>query len=361
MSDTKRAFNFNPGPALIPEAVIAQAQRDLWSYGSTGLGIMEISHRSKEFEALLAETKQDLRDLLQIPNNYEILFISGGATQQFSMVPLNLGDASKEANYLVAGIWGDKAQEEARKFCPVHIAGSSKEGGFRSIPKNLNVSNNPSYLHFTSNNTVMGTQHREEPEAGGAPLICDASSDLLSRPIPVERYGLIYACAQKNLGPTGITVVILRSDLLARSPKDLPILLDYNTYAKTDSLYNTIPTFPVYVVGLVLKWLKNIGGLSEIEARNNEKARMIYDFIDSHPFYRGHAEREDRSTMNVSFFTPSAELDTKFVAEANILNLKGLKGHKILGGLRASIYNAFPREGVESLVEFMDKFAKQNS
>lgn len=355
-----RAFNFNAGPAFIPDEVIQIAQRDLYDFRNSGMGILEISHRSALFESVLNETSQALRDALEIPANYEILFCTGGGTQQFSMVPLNFVTEGTEGNYLLTGVWAEKSYLEAKRLRSVHVAGSSKETKFSAIPKTVSLSKNPAYLHFTSNNTVVGTQFRKEPEVGNVPLICDASSDILSRKIDVSKYGLIYACAQKNLGPVGVTVVIVRSDLLARSPKDLPILLDYNTYAENKSLYNTVPTFGVYLIGEILNWVKRHGGVSGIEKHNEAKAKVVYDVLDRLPFYRGHAEKADRSLMNVSFFCPTPELDAKFVAGAEARRLKGLKGHSMLNGIRASIYNAAPIESVQALASYMEEFASEN-
>lgn len=354
-----RVYNFSAGPAVLPVEVVETVRDNLLNYQGSGLGVMEMSHRGAEFEAILATAEANLRELLDIPEDYAVLFTTGGATNQFSMVPLNLLAKGQTADYILTGVWSEKAVAEAKKFGEIHIAATSKDKNFNYIPSAFQYSKAPAYVHFTSNNTIYGTQFRTEPSGTAAPLVCDASSDVLHKKLDVRRYGVIYAGAQKNLGPAGITLVIMRRDLLERCPAGLPILLDYRTYAQNNSLYNTIPTFPVYVVGEVLKWIKAQGGLGAIEAANREKAELLYRAIDATDFYRGVAEKDSRSVMNVTWRLPSEELEKLFVKEANAQGLSGLKGHKSAGGIRASIYNACPRAAVEALVQFMKEFEEK--
>lgn len=356
----QRGLNFGPGPALLPETVLKQAQEDLWNYKGSGMGVAEISHRSPLFEEILQEANDLLRKLMGIPRDYSILYCTGGATQQFSMVPMNLLRGDRPANYLVAGIWGELAAQEAQKFGQVHIAASSKESKFRSVPTQLNCQTPGSYLHFTSNNTVVGTQSQVEPQDFGLPLICDASSDILSRPIPLEKYSLIYAGAQKNLGPAGVTLVIMRNSLLEEIPDKLPILMDYRTYAKNSSLYNTPPTLCIYFIREALRWLDSKGGTTGIEKINRRKADLLYERIDKTDFYQGIAEKESRSRMNITFRLSNPDLEKLFLEQAEKIQLFGLKGHRFLGGLRASLYNAFPLDGVRQLISFMDDFERRH-
>jgi phosphoserine aminotransferase len=361
---TERIFNFGAGPAVLPEPVLAEAQRDLQSLPGVGMSVMEISHRSKTFDAILDGCEQDIRKLAEIPDGYRVLFLQGGATLQFSMVPMNLMAAGGgKADYVLTGVWSKKAVDEARKVGAVQIAGTTEPEKFARIPEQNELRLDPAaaYAHFTSNNTIYGTEWAREPEVGKVPLVCDASSDIFSRPIEVGKYALIYAGAQKNLGPSGVTLVILRDDLLARSPKGLPVLLDYNTYAKEKSLYNTPPVFGIYIMRLVMKWMLAEGGLEAIGRRNDEKARLLYDALDgSGGYYRPHAKPGSRSRMNVTFRLPSEELEERFVSEAKAQKLDGLKGHRSVGGIRASIYNAFPKAGVEALVSFMKEFQRRS-
>ncbi|MCC6955008.1 MAG: 3-phosphoserine/phosphohydroxythreonine transaminase [Deltaproteobacteria bacterium] len=357
----ERAYNFTAGPAYFPDEVIRTIQNDLYDFRGTGLGVMEISHRAPLFEELLDETTRRLRALLAIPASHEIIWATGGGTGQFSMVPMNLSLPGHEGNYFVAGVWAEKAYQEAKRFSPAHVAATSAESRFASIPKSFSLSAKPAFFHYTSNNTIVGTQQREEPSVGEIPLVCDASSDILSRPIDVAKYGVLYACAQKNLGPAGITAVIVRRDLLDRAPADLPILMTYKVLVENKSLYNTIPTFPIYGVNEVLKWVERNGGTAEMERRSIERSSLVYEFIDRHSFYRGHAEKSDRSRMNLSFFCPTPQLDALFIKEAEAANLKGIAGHKLLGGMRASMYNAFPLEGAKALVEFMKGFSERHA
>jgi phosphoserine aminotransferase len=359
---TERIFNFSAGPAVLPVPVLEEAQRDLLSLPGVGMSVMEISHRSKTFDEIIAGAESGLRELLRIPDNYRILFLQGGASLQFSMVPMNFLPADGSADYIITGSWGKKALKEARKVGAVNIAATMADGGFTRIPSRDEMSLNPhaAYVHITSNETIEGVEWKREPEVSDVPLVADASSDILSREIEVERYGLIYAGAQKNMGPSGLTVAILREDLLSRIPEELPTMLDYRTHVENKSLYNTPNTWGIYILGLVCKWLKDKGGVAAMERENEEKAQLLYDVIDATDFYRGHADVDCRSLMNVTFRLPDQELEKKFVAEATAQGLDGLKGHRSVGGIRASIYNAFPRAGVEALVSFMKDFERRN-
>jgi phosphoserine aminotransferase len=359
----QRIFNFSPGPAILPEPVLEEAQRDLWSIDDSGIGILEHSHRGATFKRVISEADEDCRRLAGISEDYAVLFLQGGASTQFYMLPANFLPADGTADYLITGSWSKKAMKEARRCGEVHVACSSEDTNFSYIPEEREVrySEAPAYVHFTSNNTIFGTQFRREPiPPGDAWLACDASSDIFSRPIPVERYGLIYAGAQKNLGPSGVTLVIVRRDLLARRVRELPSMLDYAIHAEGGSLYNTPPVFCVYVMGRVFRWLREQGGLAEMEKGNAEKATLIYDVLEQSEFYAATAAETSRSLMNITFRTPSEELDTRFVAEAAQQGLDGLKGHRSVGGMRASIYNAFPQAGCEALAQFMKDFAAKN-
>jgi phosphoserine aminotransferase len=360
-----RVYNFSAGPATLPLPVLEHAQRELLVFPGCGASVMEISHRSKPFEAVLEGAKSRLKALLAIPDNYRILFLQGGARLQFSMVPMNLvRGTGKPADFIVTGSWGRKARDESLREGPVHIAWDGKASDYSRLPADseLQLSDNAAMVHFTSNETIEGVQFATEPPVGDAPLVCDASSDLLSRPLPVERYGLIYAGAQKNVGPAGVTVVVIREDLLDRSQDALPGYLNYATQAKENSMYNTPPTFAVYLVGLVAKWLQeDIGGLEAMAALNRKKAAMLYDEIDrGNGFYRGHSKPECRSWMNVTFRLPTPELEAEFISRAGQQGLTALKGHRSVGGIRASIYNAMPIEGVETLRDFMREFAERH-
>ena len=359
----ERIFNFAAGPAVLPEPVLREAQRDLFSLPGVGMSILEISHRSKTFDDVIRGCEADIRTLAGVPPNYQVLFLQGGASLQFSMVPMNILPAGGKADYILTGSWSKKAVKDAQKVGTVQIAGSTEGENFSRVPQPSEIRIDPeaSYLHFTTNNTIFGTEWEKEPDAGTVPLVADASSDIFSRPIDISKYALIYAGAQKNLAPAGVTLVILRDDMLARSPKNLPTMLDYNTHAKEKSLYNTPPVFTIYVMRLVMKWLLSEGGLEGIGRRNAEKAALLYDAIDgSGGYFRAHAQPGSRSNMNVAFRLPSEDLEKRFVSEATAQGLDGLKGHRSVGGIRASIYNAFPREGVEALVSFMKEFQKKN-
>jgi phosphoserine aminotransferase len=357
-----RIFNFSAGPAVLPLPVLEQAQRDLVALPGVGMSVMEISHRSKTFEDILNTSIADLRELAGIPANYQILMLQGGASLQFSMVPMNLLGAEQTADYIDTGTWADKAIKEAKKVGKVNITGSTKADKYNRIPTASEITLTPgaAYVHITTNNTIEGTEWKTPPEAGDAPLVADASSDILSGPMDLPRFGLIYAGAQKNLGPSGVTLVIVRDDLLARSASSLPTMLNYKVLAENHSLYNTPPTFGIYIFGLTMKWLKSLGGLQAIAAINQRKASTLYAEIDRTGFYRGTAEKESRSLMNVTFRLPSEELEKAFDKQATAAGLDGLKGHRSVGGMRASIYNAFPQEGVDTLVEFMREFERRN-
>jgi phosphoserine aminotransferase len=355
-------FNFSAGPAVLPQPVLLEAQRDLVALPGVGMSVLEISHRSKAFEAILAQTEADLRALGNVPSNYKVLFLQGGASLQFSMVPLNLLTPGATADYIVTGGWSQKAVKEAKRVGTVHIAGSTEAENFARIPgqNELQLTADAAYVHITTNNTLYGTQWADVPDVGGVPLVADTSSDMFSRPIDVAKYGLIYAGAQKNLGPSGVTLVIVREDLLARSSKSLHTMLNYATHAENGSMYNTPPCFGIYLMGLVMKWARSEGGLAAIAARNERKAVALYEEIDRTGFYRGTAAKGSRSRMNITFRLPSEGLESTFVKESTAAGLDGLKGHRSVGGMRASIYNAFPEAGVHALVEFMREFERKN-
>ena len=359
----KRIYNFSAGPAILPEEVLKEAQEEFFSYKDAGMSVMEMSHRSKAYDDIHMGAQADLKKLLNIGDNYDVLFLQGGATLQFSMVPLNLMPSQNKADYINTGAWSKKAIKEAKRVGEVNIAASSEETNFNRIPKQgeLNLTPGASYVHFTSNNTIFGTEFKDEPDAGDVPLVCDASSNILSKNIDITKYGVIYGGAQKNMGPSGVAVVIIRKDLLERSSDNLHTYLNYSIHAEKASLYNTPPTFSVYIIGLVFKWLLNMGGLEEMGKRNLEKANLLYDYMDSTDgFYKGTAATEDRSLMNVTFRLPNEDLEKKLIAETTENGFSGLKGHRSVGGLRASIYNAFPKKGVEDLVEFMKDFKDRN-
>ncbi len=360
----KRIHNFGAGPAVLPLTVLEKVQAELLDFGGTGMSVMEISHRSAAFEGIIQKAEADLRALLRLGSDHAVLFLQGGASLQFAMVPANLRPAGASADYILSGHWSKAALKEAEKAGRARVAGSTEGTTFDRIPlqNELDLDSSAAYLHFTSNNTIYGTQWATEPTPpAGVPLVCDASSDALSRPVEMSRYGLYYAGAQKNLGPAGVVVAVIRQDLLARTPGGVPALMDYRLMAEHKSLYNTPPTFAIYVVGLVLQWLVETGGLLGAAKRNETKAALIYEAIDkSGGFYRGHAQRGSRSRMNVTFRLPSEDLEKAFLKEAKPEGLDGLKGHRSVGGLRASIYNACPIESVRALVDFMDEFQRRN-
>ncbi len=361
---SKRIFNFSAGPAVLPEPVLKKAQEAIWDVAGSGIGIMEHSHRGKVFDRIRDEAEQACRDLAGIPDKYRVLFLQGGASLQFYIVPMKLLPADRTADYLLTGVWAQKAVKEARILgAKVHIAATGEAGNFDRIPAaaDIRYSERPAYVHLTTNNTIYGTQWRSEPAVpAGVPLVADTSSDMYSRPIDVSRYGLIYAGAQKNLGPSGVVLVIIRDDLVEAGPKTLPTMLQYRTHAAEKSLYNTPPTFGIYVMGEVFKWIQGQGGLAAMAEYNESKARLLYDFVDQSDFFRGTAQADSRSLMNICFRAPTEELETKFVAEATRRGLDGLKGHRSVGGMRASVYNACPRAAVEALVAFMKEFEQAN-
>jgi phosphoserine aminotransferase len=360
---TDRIHNFSAGPAALPETVLRKAQEAIWNVAGSGIGIMEHSHRGKVFDRIIAEAEESCRSLANIPDNYRVLFLQGGASLQFAMVPMNLLGADRTADYLVTGVWSQKAVKEAKPLGKVHIAVSSESTNFDRIPQpsEIRYSPNPVYVHITTNNTIFGTQWRTEPPVpSGAPLIADTSSDMYSRPVDIRKYGLIYAGAQKNLGPSGVVLVIIRDDLIEAGAKNLPTMLQYRTHAAENSLYNTPPTFGIYFMGEVFKWIQSQGGLAAMAEHNESKARLLYDYLDSSDFFRGTVQPDSRSLMNVCFRAPTEDLETKFISEATKRGLDGLKGHRSVGGMRASIYNACPREAVEALLRFMKEFERAN-
>ncbi|MBU0484468.1 MAG: 3-phosphoserine/phosphohydroxythreonine transaminase [Proteobacteria bacterium] len=356
-----RIYNFSPGPATLPQEVLAQAALDIVNFNNKGIGLIELSHRSKEFMAVTDEAESLVRELLSVPDNFKVLFLQGGASTQFAMVPMNLLARDQTASYLNTGTWSNKAIKEAKLFGNVQVAYSSEKSVFNHVPSSGDYQVDPAaeYLYFVSNNTIYGTQFHDFPKSDKL-LVCDMSSDILSRKIDFTNFGLIFAGAQKNMGPAGCTVVIIRDDLLDRVPATVPTMFKYKTHADKGSMFNTPPCFAIYVIGLVLKWLKGLGGLEVMAKMNREKAAILYEAIDSTDFYRGHAEVSSRSLMNVTFNLPTPELEAQFIKEGAALGLDGLKGHRSVGGVRASIYNAFPREGVEKLVVFMKEFARKN-
>jgi len=360
---TKRIYNFSAGPAVLPEEVLKEAQENLFALPGVGMSILEISHRSKTFDKIHNEAKQELKSLLNISDNYELLFLQGGASLQFSMVPLNLMPPKNKADYIVTGSWSKKAVKEAKRVGTVNIAASTEGENFKRIPEQEELKLDPeaAYVHFTSNNTIYGTEWHKEPLVGNVPLVCDASSDILHKKIDVNKYALIYAGAQKNMGPSGVTLVIIRKDMLERSPDSLHTMLNYKIHVENNSLYNTPSTFGIYIIGLIAKWLKKLGGLDAMYKINKEKADLLYKCIDeSGGYYKGHAEKESRSLMNITFNLVTEELEKKLISEATAAGFDGLKGHRSVGGLRASVYNAFPKKGVEELVSFMKDFQRKN-
>ncbi len=364
---TERIFNFAAGPAVLPLPALEEAQRDLLALPGVGMSVLEISHRSKTFEAIIGECEANVRKLANIPENYHVLFLQGGATMQFSMVPLNLLTAGSWADYVVTGSWSEKAVKEAKKVGAVNIAFTDKAENYVRVPKREEMKLTPgaAYVHLSTNETIHGVEYQQLPDLGGAVVVADTSSHMFSRPIDVTKYGLIYAGAQKNLGPAGVTLVIVRDDLVkkaaeAKSYANLPVMLQYGTHIPDKSLYNTPPAFAIYIMGLAMKWLLGIGGLEGIEKINARKAEKLYAEIDRTGFFKGHAAKDSRSRMNVTFRLPNEDLEAKFVKEAKAAGMDGLKGHRSVGGLRASIYNAFPEAGVDALVGFMKEFEKKN-
>ena len=362
----KRVYNFSPGPAMLPLAALEAAQRDLLALPGTGISILEISHRSKPFLAIIEAAEANLRKLMGIPENYQVLFLQGGAQLQFAMAPMNiLRGTGKSADYILTGTWGKKAMQEAATQGKTSVAWDGKSTNYNCVPAATDLDLDPSaaYVHITSNETIQGVQFPSEPETGDVPLVCDSSSDLLCRPVPVDKYGIIYACAQKNIGPSGVTIVIIRDDLLERTPDDLPTMLNYKKMAEGKSLVNTPPTFAIYMVKLITEWImQEFGGLDQMHDHNRKKAGLLYDAIEkSNGFYQVHAEAGSRSLMNVAFRLPESDLEGKFLSGAVERGLVFLEGHRSVGGCRASIYNAMPIEGVRKLAEYMTEFSRANA
>lgn len=357
-----RVFNFSAGPAVLPEDVLKEAAWEMLDYNGTGMSVMEMSHRSKAFEQIIGDAEKDLRDLMSIPDNYRVLFLQGGASQQFAMIPMNLMK-NRVADYINTGQWTKKAIAEGKIFGKVNVIASSEDKTFSYIPDldNLEISKDADYVYICHNNTIYGTKYNDLPETGDKILVADMSSDLLSEPVDVTKYGLIFAGVQKNIGPAGVVIVIIREDLITDDVlPGTPTMLKYKTHADNNSLYNTPPAYGIYICGKVFKWVKNIGGLEEMRRRNEEKAAILYDYLDSSKLFKGTVVKKDRSLMNVPFITGSEELDAKFVKEAKAAGLENIKGHRTVGGMRASIYNAMPKKGVQALVELMSKFEDEN-
>ena len=357
-----RVYNFSAGPAVLPEEVLKEAADEMLDYKGTGMSVMEMSHRSAAYDAIIKEAEQDLRDLMDIPDNYKVLFLQGGASQQFAMIPMNLMK-NGVADYIVTGQWAKKAYAEACKYGKAVKIASSEDKTFSYIPdcSDLPIDEDADYVYICENNTIYGTKYKELPNTKGKTLVADVSSCFLSEPVDVSRYGVIYGGVQKNIGPAGVVIVIIREDLIPEEvDKSVPTMLQYKVHADAQSLYNTPPAYGIYICGKVFKWLKKMGGLSEMKKRNEEKARILYDFLDSSSLFKGTVRKEDRSLMNVPFVTGDKELDAQFVAEAKAAGFENLKGHRTVGGMRASIYNAMPKEGVEKLVAFMKKFEEEN-
>lgn len=358
----RRVFNFSAGPAMLPESVLEQARAEMLDWQGTGMSVMEMSHRGKEFMSIAEKAEADLRHLLNIGDDYKVLFLQGGASSQFAMVPINLLGAKTTADYLNTGQWSKKAIGEARRYCEVNVAATSEASGFSTIPDRDQWRLNPdaAYLHYTPNETICGLEFQDVPDCGDVPLVADMSSTLLSRPIDVSRFGLIYAGAQKNIGPAGLTVVIIRNDLIGNAKADMPTMFDYKIHADNESMYNTPPTYSWYLAGLVFNWLREIGGLEGMAAINKRKAEKLYNAIDGSGFYKNPVDPRYRSWMNVPFTLADDALDATFLTEAKAVGLQTLKGHRSVGGMRASIYNAMPEAGVDALIDFMADFAAKN-
>ena len=356
-----RVYNFSAGPSTLPESVLIRAQAEMLEWGKSGISVMEMSHRGKDYVSIAEKAEADFREILSVPPNYKVLFLSGGATGQFAAIPLNLLAGKAVVNYVNTGVWSGKAISEAKKYAEVKVAASSKENGFKNIPTRSEWKIDPdaAYLHYTSNETINGVEFQNIPDAGGLPLVCDMSSNILSRPVDVSQFGLIYAGAQKNMGPAGIVVVIVRDDLIGHALPITPSIFDYKVQAENDSMLNTPPTYIWYLLGLVLDWVKEQGGLTAMEAHNKAKAAKLYAAIDASAFYANPVELAFRSRMNVPFTLANPELDKTFTAEAKAAGLVSLAGHRSVGGMRASIYNAMPEAGVDALIEFMAEFERK--
>jgi phosphoserine aminotransferase len=350
-----RIFNFSAGPAMLPAEVMARAGDEMLDWHGSGMSVMEMSHRGKEFISIYEEAEHDLRELLAVPANYKILFLQGGATLQFAQIPMNLLAGKGKADYVLTGEWSKKAIKEAKQYCDVHIAASSEDRNFTYAPKNFSTGKDSAYVHYCSNETIGGVEYFEVPKVS-IPLVADASSHFLSRPLDVSKFGLIYAGAQKNAGPAGLTIVIVRDDLMGHAQKGTPSVMDYKLQADADSMLNTCATYSIYIAGLVFKWIKTVGGLKKIEELNVAKAKLLYDYLDHSSFFNNPVAKEDRSRMNVPFTLKDAKLDEEFLKGASKKGMVQLKGHRSVGGMRASIYNAMPIEGVKTLVDYMKEF-----
>ena len=358
-----RVYNFSAGPAVLPEEVLQEAADEMLDYRGTGMSVMEMSHRSKAYDTIIKEAEADLRELMNIPDNYEVLFLQGGASQQFAMIPMNLMK-NRVADYIVTGQWAKKAYQEASLYGKANKIASSEDKTFSYIPdcSDLPISEDADYVYICENNTIYGTKFKTLPNTKGKPLVADVSSCFLSEPVDVTKYGVIYGGVQKNIGPAGVVIVIIREDLITEDVlPGTPTMLRYKIHADADSLYNTPPAYGIYICGKVFKWLKKMGGLEAMKERNEKKAKILYDYLDESKLFKGTVRKEDRSLMNVPFITGNEELDAKFVKEAKEAGFENLKGHRTVGGMRASIYNAMPIEGVEKLVEFMKKFEAENA
>ena len=358
-----RVYNFSAGPAVLPEEVLKEAADEMLDYRGTGMSVMEMSHRSKAYDTIIKEAESDLRELMNIPDNYKVLFLQGGASQQFAMIPMNLMK-NKKAGYIVTGQWAKKAYQEAKIYGEAIELASSADKTFSYIPdcSDLDIPEDLDYVYICENNTIYGTKYKTLPNTKGKTLVADVSSCFLSEPVDVSKYGVIYGGVQKNIGPAGVVIVIIREDLIPDEVDEkVPTMLQYKIHADAQSLYNTPPAYGIYICGKVFKWIKKMGGLKEMQKRNIEKAKVLYDFLDSSKLFKGTVRKEDRSLMNVPFVTGDKDLDAKFVAEAKAAGFENLKGHRTVGGMRASIYNAMPKEGVEKLVEFMKKFEEENA
>ncbi len=358
-----RVYNFSAGPSMLPEEVLKTAADEMMEYGTSGQSVMEMSHRSKEYQAIFDEAEADLREIMNIPDDYAVLFLQGGASTQFAMLPLNLMNKNNKADFIVTGQWANKAQQEASKYGAARVVASSKDKTYSYIPKVTadDIDKDADYVHICFNNTIYGTKYNYIPETGNVPLIADISSCILSEPIDVTKFGVLYAGAQKNVAPAGVTIVIIRKDLIGNAMDITPTMLKYETHSENGSMYNTPPCYAIYVAGLTFKWIKKMGGLEAMKELNEKKAKILYDFLDNSKMFKGTVVPEDRSLMNVPFITGNDELDAKFVAESKKAGFVNLKGHRSVGGMRASIYNAMPIEGVEKLVEFMKKFEEENA
>ena len=357
-----RVYNFSAGPSMLPEEVLKRAAEEMLEYGSSGQSVMEMSHRSKDYQAIIDAAEADLRDIMNIPDNYKVLFLQGGASTQFAMVPMNIMTGSGKADFIITGQWAKKAYKEAARYGAARAVASSEADTYSYIPKVTKDMIDPEadYVHICMNNTIYGTKYHALPEVGDVTLVADISSCILSEPIDVSKFGILYAGAQKNVAPAGLTIVIIREDLIGKAMDITPTMLNYQTHSEAGSMFNTPPCYCIYIAGLVFKWIKSIGGLEKMKEINERKAKLLYDFLDSSTLFRGTVRKEDRSLMNVPFVTGSEELDAKFVKAAAAAGFVNLKGHRSVGGMRASIYNAMPEEGVAALVQFMKKFEEEN-